>query len=400
MIPGLSGTYFYVVLRWDTLCCVKCFSVKVLDMSNRDRIKKYANGRPACEWPNGMTEQNADEAFIAFVVQQVIAKYPDLYSFDGELKQLKNGAQGLYLKSFAELDKRVLIKDAAYIHQGVDGDYAAITSPRVWFKNAVFDEVVQRVPSCKGVVAHPIMTASGNAVFKRGYNVESGLFVDTNPKMQESFLFDTVVDSDVVLARDVLRYAYRHKAFQSPADASRYIAVLLTAVMRSCYSSIPSIFANGISTGLGEAAVLFYEIDKILHGRAKPLCYIELERYTAQKRDVLAVKNGKVFPVFLGWSPGNKIPQWPCSMESAVLSNMIFEGLDGNARKTVVADFESFRTDVFASLLTIIKAWHQADKPAPKTPSAFDPTFDEWYYYVAGVLEHAGYTSISDDIAI
>ena len=117
-------------------------------MSKRDRIEKYANGRPTFEWPSGMTEHAVDEDFIAAVAQEIIKTYPGLYSFDGELKQLKKSEKGIYLTSFAGLDKRVLIKDAVYIHEGAEGDYAAITSPRVWFKNAVFDEVVRQVPSC------------------------------------------------------------------------------------------------------------------------------------------------------------------------------------------------------------------------------------------------------------
>ena len=370
-------------------------------MSKRDRIEKYANGRPTFEWPSGMTEHAVDEDFIAAVAQEIIKTYPGLYSFDGELKQLKKSEKGIYLTSFAGLDKRVLIKDAVYIHEGAEGDYAAITSPRVWFKNAVFDEVVRQVPSCAGIVAHPIMTPSGEAVSKRGYNPETGIYVDTSPEMEELCVHTAFSQESIALLREILEYMYSHKTFYSPADKSRYIAVLLTAVMSPCYDIAPPLYANNATTGSVEARTLFYELDKTLHGRVMSQAYLGLSKYIVQRKNMLCMRDGKNLPIFLAHSDENQTPNWrPCYIASGVSVQVLFDDSRDKTIKEIAKEFESFRVDMFQSLFDLIQAWHQAGKPAPTTPSAFDPAFDEWYYHVAGVLEHAGYTSISEDLTV
>ena len=112
------------------------------------------------------------------------------------------------------------------------------------------------------------------------------------------------------------------------------------------------------------------------------------------------MREGKGLPIFLAHSDENQTPNWSCHVGSHIAIQVLFGDSRDKAMKEIIKEFESFRMKTFDYLLILIQAWYKAGKPAPTVPSAFDPAFDEWYYHVAGVLEHAGYISISEDLTV
>lgn len=369
-------------------------------MSTSDYVEIGSTGLAYVEWPDDMDETSPDKALIAAVARHVVTVFPDLFTFNGVLQRIRQKSTGVSVKTLDLDDERALIKDAVCFHKGPSENYAAMPYFRAWFRDAVIHDVKLLVPSCTGVVTHPIITSSGRVVAKRGYETETGLFIDISPEMEELYLWEILDQERIDFAREVLGDNYEHKTFYSPADKSRYIAVLLTAVMTSCYDVSPPVYANNASADSIEARTLFYELNKILHGRATSPDYLHLKAYVVQRKNISCMRKGKNLPIFLAHSDKNQTPNWPCYVGSNVAIQVLFDDSRDDVTKEIAKEFESFRVGVFESLVTLIQAWYQAGKPAPTTPSAFDPAFDEWYYHVAGVLEHAGYTSISEDLTV
>lgn len=356
-------------------------------------LEKYAAGRAIVEWPDGMSIAD-EEAVISVVAQHVIKANPELYSFAGKLVRIHRKSTHVWIETLTEEDKAALIKNTVYFHKGAAGDYKAVSYARVWFRYSVMNEVIERVQKCKGVVSYPIITPTGKIVAGRGYNAETGMYVDTSYSVKDLITSEEVSRNDIVNAQSILRKSYRHKAFYSEADVSRYVAVLLTAVMRCCYEVVPAMYTNDTSNDSGDASALFCELDAILMGRNATSKHLKAERYVGKHCDAQAVKNGKVIPVLLGWSRNNQTPQWPCTVDKSLLSNMVFSNKEDVIRLKLLSDFAFYRKNVFKALITLIRAWQQADRPAPKKTSTYDAQLDQWYEQVGGVLEYAGYPSI------
>ena len=308
---------------------------------------------------------------------------------------------------------------------------------------AVLARLRDVLPALNGVVAHPIVTPSGALVTTSGYNAETGLYVSLRPALEDLAVPDTPTDEDVAAAREQIAQAYNYRALRSEADQARYVAALLTAVMRGCYEAAPLVYTNGFASQ-GDGYVIAREITAMLQGEAAPtfahqgvydlslwcsgfrvkgatalqLCSplegqlpslvhnivtrpvhrgrmvkgarIAGMRNTATvlySRDELVISprlRGVVLPVSLEWhglSPA-PLPVWARYVPRS-----------GDM-------FDAVRADVLAGLLTLIRAWQQTGSPAPVYDSVFDAVLDGWYAHVAGVMEHAGYTSISTNMPI
>lgn len=354
-------------------------------------LKKYAAGRAIVKWPDDTSEE---DAAISATAWHVIKANPQLYFFDGELVRIHHESTHVWVETLNAEDKEALIKNAVYFHKGADGDYKAVSYVRVWFRDAVMYEVSRRVQKCRGVVSYPIITPTGKVVVGRGYNVETSMYVDTPYSIKNMMSSEEVSRNDIVKAKSVLRRTYQHKAFYSEVDVSRYVAVLLTALMQCCYEVVPPMYTNDASNDSGDAAALFCEFDAILMGRYATSNHLKMERYVGKHCDVQVVKNGKVIPVLLGWSRNNQTPQWPCAVDKSLLSNIVFSDRKDAITQNLFNDFALYRKSVFKALITLIRAWQQADRPAPKKTSTYDERLDQWYEQVAGVLEYAGYPSI------
>lgn len=308
---------------------------------------------------------------------------------------------------------------------------------------AVTHKLRDVVPPLNGVVGHPIVTPSGTLVTTSGYNVETGLYVSLRPVLEDLAVPETPTDEDVAVAREQIAGAYNYRALRSDAHQARYVASLLTAVMRSCYVAAPLVYANGFASQ-GDGYVIAREITALLQGEAAPLLsgggiydlslwfsghraegvtalqlcaplegqipslvhsiitqpthYGRMVRGAAitgmqntatmlYSRDELIVPSrlrGLVLPVSLEWHGTSPMPLPVWARYTPRSSDM----------------FDAVRADIFAGLLTLIRAWQQAGSPAPTHDSVFDAALEEWYTHVAGVMEHAGYTSITADMSL
>ena len=308
---------------------------------------------------------------------------------------------------------------------------------------AVVHKLRDVVPLLNGVVSHPIVTPSGTLVTTSGYNAETGLYVRLCPALEDLAVPETPTDEDVAAAREQIAGAYNYRALRSDADQARYVATLLTTVMRSCYVAAPLVYTNGFASQ-GDGYVIAREITALLQGETAPsftnqgvydlsrwwcghrekgvtllqlcsplegqmrsLVHNIITQPTHQgrivkgtqsngmrntvtmlySRDELIIPSrlrGLVLPVSLEWHGTSPMPLPVWARYTPRSSDM----------------FDAVRADVCAGLLTLIRAWQQAGSPAPTYDSVFDAVLDGWYAHVAGVMEHAGYTSITEDMPV
>lgn len=376
------------------------FSCTLCSMVTEERMRRYANGRPMVEYPSNMNESAPHSEFVDTVVQCIVKSRvsANLFRFDETIVRVQRTDTAVVARALNNEDRDALIKQAVYLHKGESDGYAAVTYVPAWLRGLVMRELLSHLRPYVGVVGHPIVTPSGRIVVTNGYNDETGLFVDTNLTDASLSIPQTPTADDLAVARKHIASAYRHRVFRSQWDEARYVAVLLTAVCQPCFDTVPLVYSNGYSVDDASNVVL-KEITRVLHDSRVPSYYKRLDMQSGDASALSAPQN-TVLPVLLGWSAGvqNTMPQWPCSIRTSVLKNVAFYEYRSDVLQKLVADFRTFRVNVLRSVLILVRAWQQAGKPSPTAPSAFDSSLDEWYEYVAGILDYTGYMNITPGV--
>lgn len=433
-------------------------------MDKKDRIERYAKGRPTFEWPSDVKSKKEYRDRIARPLAKLIAasdKSDGLVCVGDALMEIRDTSYGLRAFYLDHDERTRAIRRSVYVHANHLDNYKTINVSGT-VRSGVIRELVECLPRLNGIVSYPIVTPSGKIVMESGYNDETGVYVTGCSSMFEHV--DSNDHINVASAKQRIDLLCGHRVFCSEADKSRYVASILTSVMRSCFGAAPMIYSNHYpdetqSPILGELFGLLqgfltypdYGINanvvmgkfsahrqhgdtvfwmKVSHDPKIEEQWREMLTYTNHKlhsdhwvkiggvRNVCTVMSssqslvgkadlrGLVLPVLMGWSdeddPYRSSAYWVNETCHKGTGTLCFEPVK---YKSVVYtkddfDFEFYRSEVFLAVLTLIRAWQRAGQPAPKKPSAFDPVLDEWYYYVAGVLEYAGYTSISADLAV
>ena len=444
------------------------FFVILWSMDKRDRIERYAKDRPTFEWPSDVKSKKEYRDRIARPLAKLIVssgRADNLFWVGNALMQVRDTQDGPRAFYLTHEERTQVIRKSVYVHADHVDDYKTIyVSGKV--RGGVIRELVRRLPELNGISPHPIVTPSGDIVVEDGYNDETGIYVTGCSSMFEHLDYDErgeMFTTDVNLAKRWLHLLCGHRTFRSKADESRYVASILTAVMRSCFGAAPLIYSKNYFDGA--QSPIAKEIIGLLQGFVSYPSYAfnangvmsdfskqrqqgdtvisidtsrdpriedslrEFLTYTYHRhhkdqwikidgtRNVCTVVSsskrvsvnnlrGLVLPVLQGWSdvddPYLTSAWWVKQSHHSGTGSILFEPVRYTSRTGRVSDysFDLYRSDVFVVALTLIRSWQRFGQPAPTTPSAFDPALDEWYYYVAGVLEHAGYTSISNDIAI
>lgn len=448
-------------------------------MSEQDRIERYAKGRPTFEWTSDLKSRKEYRDRIARPLAKLIAssdRTDDLFRVGNALMQIRDTQYGLRAFYLDYEERTQAIKKSVYVHADHVDDYRTIhISGRV--RSRIVRELVRCLPELNGISPYPIVTPSGDIVVEDGYNDETGIYVTGCSSMFEYLDYDErgeMFNIDINLAKRRINLlcgqAKRrisslcgHRTFRSKADESRYVASILTAVMRSCFGAAPMIHSKNYFSelqspiteeivGLLQGFVLYpnyvFSARSIINDFSKqrqrgdmvisinvshdPSIENSLREFLTHAyhryyndpwikingvRNVCTVVSssegisvnklrGLVLPVLQGWSseddPCLTSARWMRQTIHSDTGSVSFEPVCYTSRTGGVSDydFELYRSDMFLAVLTLVRSWQLAGQPAPTTPSAFDPILDEWYYNVAGVLEHAGYTSISDDIAL
>lgn len=405
-----------------------------------------ADTRPSVEHTGNVTQAHLDDAVVSEIVQRLCEELPEatLFRAGNAVVQLVHDEPGSVDAYTLEIPTlRDLIEEYVRVFVTRPHKEKELNPMPAWMCAAVLRKLRDTVPPLGGVMKHPILTPSGELVTTSGYNAETGLYVALTPALEDITVPDVPTDEDVIVAREQIAQAYNYRALRSEADQARYVAALLTAVMRSCYETAPLVYANGFASQ-GDGYIIAREIAQMLQGDEAPHCgsggthdlslwfsryrvegatllhlssrldsrmpslvhsivmqakhhgrMVKGEQITGMRNtatllyssDELVVPSrlrGLVLPVSLrqhGLSPA-PLPLW---------ARLIPRGGDM---------FDAVRAKVCAGLLTLIRAWQQAGSPVPLHDSVFDAGLDQWYTQIAGVMEHAGYLSIVTDMPV
>ena len=320
-------------------------------------------------------------------------------------------------------DMRSVIKRSITIMRSGDEHY-----PKSLVKE-IIRRVTLELPRLDGLVGHPIVTKSGNFVTTTGYNTETNLFVALDMVFDDFAVpVGVLTNEDIAKARQKVSRAFKHVPM-SGVNQSKYVAALLTSVMRNWFDVAPLMcFTNKGSYCFDEYDLYLGALFIVCDGTNMQYTTVGSGNYMRMAHDLKrACENGHIS---IGVSSLDFVSK-KAIQDYLTLSGRQFN--NSNSRNTSVlfaaatdsrfvskelrdktllsstnkvkdgqcipewvythADHE-VRVEVFQGLLMLVSSWLQADCPMPSRPNTLNSMFDDWYNCVVGVLEHNGYPSI------
>lgn len=278
------------------------------------------------------------------------------------------------------------------------------------------------------MVGYPIVTQSGEFITETGYNVESNVFVALDK------VFDTVVvpdqeltQDDIAEARNKVKQAFAHVPMSAKAE-SRYVAVLLTLVMRSWFDVAPlMLFVNEGSyrydeldlyqdatffawdgTGLRDVRIGVRNYSAMVSNFKRcsesghTALGVPLLDSASKKaiRDCLTLSGKKLSGSKLGYnftlfaaSDAKSVPKELKDMTLVVDTDKV-DGDQDIPSWVYTHEEHEVRAEVFEGLLTLVASWIQAGQPKARKSAKFNAELSDWYKCIAGVLEHNGYAKM------
>ena len=301
------------------------------------------------------------------------------------------------------------------------------------YPKSLVKEIMRRVtlelPRLDGLVGYPIVTKSGDFVTTTGYNTETNLFVSLDTVFDDFVVpGDVLTNEDIAEARQKVSRAFAHVPM-SNVNQSKYVAALLTLVMRTWFDVAPLMCFMNKDPWFDEYDVylgaLFFACDgtDAQHARIGNKNYMEMvgsfkraceNGHTSigvESLDFVSKKaiqdcltlSGKQFndsnlrntSVFFGATPDSRFVSKELRDKTLLISTNKVKGGQRIPEWVHTHDDHEVRVEVFQGLLMLVSSWLHADCPMPSRPNTFNSMFDDWYNCVAGVLEHNGYSSIS-----
>lgn len=97
----------------------------------------------------------------------------------------------------------------------------------------VMQRLRDQLPLLHGIVAHPILTPTGEIITTSGYNVETGYYVALSPALEGIAVPSNPTYMDIITAREQIAQIYTYRALRGMEDQARYVATLLTSLTSS-----------------------------------------------------------------------------------------------------------------------------------------------------------------------
>lgn len=334
----------------------------------------------------------------------------------------------------------VLYRSVNFVQRRRRGGYTYNVDVRARLRDAVIEKIKPELSPLNAVARHPIVTPSGNVITHSGYDLETGVYVALHPALEAALNAKYAAPlqptaQDVTDARATLERLLAHNAFDSPADFSRYCAAVLTVMMRSCFTGGPLVYCagyaqrsdgyalaqeigalcrgTGIATSVGpnidelsrrcshawdEGETVLYNLWSVDKGRTaktmrEDLLAPQVNGRTAKYTQAQGVQN---YLTLLYAQDDVHVSQ---CLRDVVLPVVLKQSGESQHKPNCFSDralveYQEYRAEFFGALLTLFRVWVDADQPAPQTQSDFADELHEWYFYVGGVLDHAGLPSI------
>lgn len=315
----------------------------------------------------------------------------------------------------------------------------------------VREHVSDALPEIRRVSSGPVVRKDGTIVTTNGYDSQTGVLLHLSEDVAAIEVPEHPTDAQVQAASDLLRYmlfesddeaqadGYDAWVFDSEADRTHAMALVLTSVLRSGVPAAPLFLADGLQRGVGKGFLLKV-VHRIVHGSslaASPLRRDEEfeKRVTA---DLLAGKSTIVLDEVNGDGGGDDKPSLLSSpalltllttdlwcgrilgrTETVELEQDAVWVATGNnvqvpgdlVRRVVPIRLSTDRQDpdtrsnfrhgdnwaaehrreLLTAVLTLVRAWYDRGQPADPTPAPVSLVgYGEWQRVVGGILALAG----------
>jgi hypothetical protein len=288
-------------------------------------------------------------------------------------------------------------------------------------------------PSLKGVTEVPLVKPDGTLLDKPGYDKKLKVFYDPSEDLKDLQIPEECTQEDAIKAVAVLKHVIAEFPFEGPADIANMLGLLITPFIRHAFKGdIQLALLDATNPGTGKTFLA--QIVAILATGTRTEARSQKGDDDEWRKFILAVLLKCPQIVLIDNVRGTLAA---VSLEAALTSETISDRLlgvskDVSATNTAVwmvtgnnlliggdlarrcfrirliatdanpderddydipdiLDYcEAHRKELVVAILTMIKAWFQAGKPAPSVKISKADSFGPWIKMVGGILDFAG----------
>lgn len=359
-----------------------------------------------------------------------------IFNFGGVITRLRDGktvpqSKGMWKSTVAEA--------CCLLSANTKGEYSLV-HPSTYAIDSSYARSEDFTPLL-GVKHAPFVRKDGTICDKPGYDKQSKMYLHPSEDLQNIQIPDEPTKEQVSAAREVIEdwlFDFR-KNVPSDADRANMIGLAMTPFVRLLLPSCPLAVINGLQMGVGKN-LLADGISIVYNGeRMTPMSLVLDEEEQRKQLTTTFQRGGDFFPfdeahVISGkelaraltaptWSDrilgSNNIVEVPNQATWLAMGNNV--RVEGDIARRVYPinlrpntpnphlrtdkDFRhpnflgytwENRSKILTALLTLVRAWFAADRPAPRKPVSFG-SFEIFERTIGGILENAGIYGFLDN---
>lgn len=359
-----------------------------------------------------------------------------IFNFGGVITRLREGktvpqSKGMWKSTVAEA--------CVLLSANTKGEYSLV-HPSTYAIDSSYARSEDFTPLL-GVKHAPFVRTDGTICDEPGYDKKSKMYLHPSEDLDGIEIPDEPTEAQVIEARDTIEdwlHDFRQNV-PSDADRANMIGLAMTPFIRLLLPSCPLAVINGLQMGVGKN-LLADGISIVYNGeRMTPMSLVLDEEEQRKQLTTTFQRGGDFFPfdeahIIAGkelaraltaptWSDrilgSNNIVEVPNQATWLAMGNNV--RVEGDLTRRVYpinlrpntpnphlrtdADFRhpnflgytrQNRSKILTALLTLVRAWFVAGRPAPKNPVSFG-SFEVFERTIGGILENAGIYGFLDN---
>jgi hypothetical protein len=388
---------------------------------------------------SGSIEEDAEATLMALYSANIP---PVLFVRRGKLARCRTDEEGKPL--IETLDDALLLYEMAraanFLSYNQTRQSYGPTYPPVALARHILSAKSWRFPALRGITEVPVVREDGTVLDQPGYDPQTRLIYIPHPDLVIPPIPANPTRQEVEEARDLAWSYFEQFPYESRSDGANAFGLLLTTVTRSLYGAVPMSVIDATKQGSGKG-LLSKVIAYVATGRSAAAMVPPTDEnewrktLTAQLVEnnlLISLDNvdgllySGVLAAFLTadvWSArllgtmqspelaqrsmimcngnnvqlGGDIPRrsYRIRMDAGVSKPWMRTGFTYNP---LIKYVRQDRGKIIAALLTMVRAWIVADRPAPSTPLPALADFTGWCEVIGSILAFAGVDGFLDNL--
>lgn len=405
------------------------------------------SGLPVINTTDTPLREQSAKAIVSLLANNIP---PELFTQNGTLVRVRDVDELASIEPLDVSRCTFYLARTSEFMRWVRGDFKYVSPPKD-VANDILAHPHLPFPNIRGIVESPVLRPDGTILDQPGYDQLTQLFYRPEPNWSMPVIPMNPTTTQVKDALELYREMVCDMPFCDPMPISQhsnesqrrlapdqtsswanFLGLLLTPLLRPTIAScIPAALLDAPNPGSGKG-LLNNSVTIIATGRITPPTPMPLTEEEMEKKILAALRGGATFmgfdnvdrPIASGvlCSVLTAYPEWETRVlgQSTIVkvANSATWMINGNnlrlggdmPRRTyrirldpktampwerhafrhpqLLKWVREHRSELLASLFTMIRAWYSANCPAPssKPPGSFE----EWHHQVAGVLEFVG----------